>query len=128
MATDERQQEEGQKQQGQGAGKSTAMKAAAAAAATSVAAVAAKKAWSSRGGTNGQSQNGHSASGGGEMGAVLSSVLTSGWDAARDALLPAAEDAAGAAGEYLAKSGPEIVRERIVPRFIESFNDAQGGT
>jgi hypothetical protein len=46
---------------------------------------------------------------------------------ARDALIPAAEDAAAAAGEYLASNGPEIVRERIIPRFIESFNEAQAG-
>ena len=124
---DEQQQEAPQQQQGESGGKGTAVKAAAAAAATSVAALAAKKAWSSRGSTNGQSRDGGSSSGGDPV-SVLSSVLTSGWDAARDALLPAAEDVAGAAGEYLAKSGPEIIRERIVPRFIELFNEAQAGT
>jgi hypothetical protein len=130
MATDEQQQEEApQKQQSGGGGKGgAAVKAAAAAAATSVAALAARKAWSSRGDSNGQSRNGGSGSGGGDTGTVFSSMLTTGLDAARDALLPAAEDAAGAAGEYLAKNGPEIIRERIVPRFIESFNEAQGGS
>jgi hypothetical protein len=59
---------------------------------------------------------------------VLSSVLSGGWEAARDALLPAAEDAAGAAGEWIAQQGPEVLRERIVPRFVESFNDARGGS
>jgi hypothetical protein len=59
---------------------------------------------------------------------VLSSVLSGGWEAARDALLPAAEDAAGAAAEWIAQQGPEVLRERIVPRFVESFNDARGGS
>ena len=121
MAVEEEQQE---KQGGDGPGKGTAVKAAAAAAATSVAALAAKKALSHRGSNSG---NGHKASGG-DVGSVLSSVLSGGWDAARDALIPAAEDAAGAAGEYLASKGPEIVRERIVPRFIESFNEANSGS
>src|SRR5437588_7700899 len=121
MAIEEQKQES---QQGvDGPGKGTAVKAAAAAAATSVAALAAKKALSHRGSSSG---NGDSASGG-DAGSVLSSVLSGGWDAARDALIPAAEDAAGAAGEYLASKGPEIVRDRIVPRFIESFNEANRG-
>ena len=119
---------EGQKQESQQGGdgptKATAVKAAAAAAATSVAALAAKKAMSHRGSNGG---NGNSGSGG-DAGSVLSSVLSSGWDAARDALIPAAEDVAGATGEYLASKGPEIVRDRIIPRFIESFNEASGGS
>jgi hypothetical protein len=111
-------------EQGQNA-KNTAVKAAAAAAATSVAALAAKKALSSRS-ANGHGQNGESSGEKGEVGQVLSSVLSGGWEAARDALIPAAEDAAGAAGEYVAEHGPEILRDRIVPRFIESFNQARG--
>ena len=47
-------------------------------------------------------------------------------DAARDAVIPLAEDAAGAAGTWLGKNGPEIVRDKIVPRFITSFNEAKG--
>jgi hypothetical protein len=125
MAVDEQQQEPQQAQQGGGAGKGTAVKAAAAAAATSVAALAAKRALSNRGGSNGQPGNGGSASSRSDPESILGTVLTSGWDAARDALLPAAEDAAGALGAYLAENGPEIIRERIVPRFIESFNDAR---
>jgi hypothetical protein len=126
MATEENKQENQQEEQGGGAVKGTAVKAAAAAAATSVAAVAAKKALSNRGSSNGQSKNGGSGSGLGEAGSVLNSVLASSWDAARDALIPAAEDAAGAAGEYLAKNGPDFVTERIIPRFIDSFNEARG--
>ncbi|MGN6431295.1 MAG: hypothetical protein ACTHNB_11275 [Gaiellaceae bacterium] len=128
MATEENQQENQQEEQGGVDVKGTAVKAAAAAAATSVAAVAAKKALSNRGSSNGQSKNGGSGSGSGlgEAGTVFSSVLASTWDAARDALIPAAEDAAGAAGEYLAKNGPDFVSERIIPRFIDSFNEARG--
>src|SRR5205814_7372938 len=107
---------------------STAVKAAAAVAATGAAAYGAKKALSHRGGdNNGHSSNGSSSSRKGDMGEMLNSVLTGGWEAARDALVPAAEDAAGAAGEYLAKNGPDFVRENIVPRFIEGFNEASSG-
>jgi hypothetical protein len=124
---DENDQQQGGESQAEegGGGASTAVKAAAAAAATGVAAFAAKKALSGRS-SNGRSSNGGSPSKKGDIGSTLSSVLSGGWDAARDALVPAAEDAAGAAGEYLAKNGPDFVRERIVPRFIESFNEAQG--
>jgi hypothetical protein len=129
---EENQQQEQQHDEGSGAGQggggaSTAVKAAAAAAATGVAAFAAKKALSGRGGSNGHSSNGGSPSSRrGDIGSALNNVLSGGWEAARDALVPAAEDAAGAAGEYLAHSGPDVIRERIVPRFIESFNEARG--
>jgi hypothetical protein len=124
MADDNQQDQ----QEEQGRGASTAVKAAAAVAATGAAAYGAKKALSHRGSHNGQSSNGSSSSRKGDMGEMLNSVLTGGWEAARDALVPAAEDAAGAAGEYLAKNGPEFVREKVVPRFIESFNEASGGS
>jgi hypothetical protein len=122
----EQQDQQGQGSEGMSSGTGTAVKAAAAAAATGVAAIAAKKALSGRGGSNGNSSNGSSESKSGDS--VLSSVLSGGWDAARDALLPAAEDAAGAAGEYVAQHGPEILRERIVPRFVDSFNEARGAS
>jgi hypothetical protein len=64
----------------------------------------------------------------GEMSSVLDSALSGGWEGARDALILAAEDAAGAAGEWLANNGPDFVTERIVPRFIESFNEASGAS
>src|SRR5215210_2446733 len=126
---DEKDQQQGEENEsaeggsgGGGGGASTAVKAAAAAAATGVAAFAAKKALSGRGSSNGQSTNGGSPSKRGDMGSTLNSVLSGGWEAARDALVPAAEDAAGAAGEYLAKNGPDFVREQIVPRFIDGCN------
>jgi hypothetical protein len=31
------------------------------------------------------------------------------------------EDAASSAGEYIARSGPELVTETIVPQFIQGF-------
>ena len=131
MADENKQQgqqgEQGGAEQG-GGGTSTAVKAAAAAAATGVAAMAARKALSGRG----ESSNGSSGSNGGspssrgsDLSSTLNTVLSGGWEAARDALIPAAEDAAGAAGEWVANNGPDIVRERIVPKFIESFNAAQ---
>jgi hypothetical protein len=63
-----------------------------------------------------------------DMSSMLNSALSGGWEAARDALIPAAEGAAGAAGKWLANNGPDFVTERIVPRFIESFNEASGGS
>lgn len=125
---DKQNQQDEQQSSSGGGGGSTAVKAAAAAAATSVAAIAAKKALSHRGGSNGSSSNGDSESKGSDMSSMLTSALSGGWDAARDALLPAAEDAAGAAGEWVAQNAPEVIRERIVPRFIESFNEAGGGS
>jgi hypothetical protein len=108
-----------------GGNRATAMKAAAAAAATGVAAVAAKKALSGRGHGRDGKNGGSPEKGEGES--LFSSMLSGGWEAARDSLLPMAEDAAAAAGEFLAQNGPDVVRERIVPRFIESFKEAGGG-
>ena len=129
MADENQEQQQERGQEGQGGGASTAVKAAAAVAATGAAAYGAKKALSNRGNDNGQSSNGSSASSRkGDVSSMLNSALSGGWEAARDALVPAAEDAAGAAGKYLAENGPDFVRERIVPRFIESFNEASGGS
>ena len=109
-----------------GSGARTAVNAAAAAAATGAAAMAVRKLTSS----NGKSTNGDRKSSGDEKSkggtsSLLTSVASGGWDAARDAVIPLAEDAAGAAGTYLAKNAPEIVRDKIVPRFISSFNEAR---
>lgn len=100
----------------------TAMKAAAAAAATGAAAVAVKKALSSSG-SNG-SDNGESSKKSGDTGSLMKSVASGSWDAAQDAIVPLAGDAAAAAGKYLATSAPDVVKEQIVPRFIEAFNEA----
>ena len=99
--------------------------AAAAAAAAGAAALIARKALSGDGGgSNGhRSQNG--GSGGSRQGGTFGSIASGGLDAARDALGPAAEDAAAALGKFVAQNAPDVVRERIVPRFIESFNEAR---
>ena len=52
------------------------------------------------------------------------SLLSTVWDSAASSLLPLAEDAADAAGKWTAENAPDIVRDHLVPRFIESFNDA----
>jgi hypothetical protein len=36
-----------------------------------------------------------------------------------------AEDVAESAGKYLAEKAPDVVRERIVPKFIEAFENAR---
>ena len=101
--------------------------AAAAAAAAGAAAIIARKALSGDGGSsNGhRSQNGGGSSSSRHGGTMFGSIASGGWDAARDALGPAAEDAAGALGKFVAQNAPDIVTERIVPRFIESFNKAR---
>ena len=47
------------------------------------------------------------------------------WDHAQAMLLPMAEKAADAAGSYVAKEAPEIVAQRLIPRFIDAFNKAR---
>jgi hypothetical protein len=108
----------------------TALKAAAAAAATGAATFAVRRALSH--------DDQHESSNGGDRVAdavkkvkkrsgsqsLLSAAAATGWEAASDVLLPLADDAAESAGKYVATHGPEILRERIVPKFIEAFNDA----
>ena len=128
---EQEQESTGSESQSGGIATGTAAKAVAAAAATGAAALAARKVMSGRGeGSSNGSSNGGSPkekSGEGEP-SILNTVLSGGWEAARDALLPAAEDAAGAAGEYVAQHGPDVLRDRIVPRFVDSFNEARGGS
>lgn len=101
--------------------------AAAAAAAAGAAALIARKALSGDGSSNGhRSQNGGGKDSSRQGGGMFGSIASGGFDAARDALGPAAEDAAAAVGKFVAENAPEIVRDRIVPRFIESFNEARG--
>jgi hypothetical protein len=61
--------------------------------------------------------------GGGSL-SRASGLLDTVWDSASDALVPLAEDAADAAGKWVAQNSPDLIRERIIPRFIESFTDA----
>jgi hypothetical protein len=121
----------------EGGARNTALKAAAAAAATGAATFAVRKMLSHDGhGSdaddasegNGSTREGsggrRSKRGSGNTSSVLSSAVSSAWDAASHMVIPVAEDAADAAGKYLAEHGPDVVRERIVPRFIEAFNQA----
>ena len=72
-----------------------------------------------RNGDGEDDENGNG-NGGGSGSALLDTV----WESASDAVVPMAEEAADAAGKWLAENSPDIVRERIIPRFIESFNEA----
>jgi hypothetical protein len=56
---------------------------------------------------------------------MVGSIVSGSWDAAREQLLPLAEEAAGAAGKFVAQSGPDILRDRLVPKFISSFENAR---
>jgi hypothetical protein len=105
----------------------TALKAAAAAGAATAATYAVRRALShDSGSSNGASEvvntlkkkRSRSSS-------ILASAAETSWEAASDALLPLADDAAEAAGKYLATHGPEILRERVIPKFIQAFNDAK---
>ena len=109
-----------------GNGGNRAVRAAAIAAATGAAAIAARKALSGRGDQSGEKNSGSRSGSGDES--MLAAMATSGWSAAKDSLLPFAEDAAGAAGTWIGSNGPDYVREKIVPRFIEGFESAQGSS
>lgn len=52
------------------------------------------------------------------------SLLVTVWDAASDAVLPLADNAADAAGRWAAVQAPAVIRERLLPRFIDSFRAA----
>jgi hypothetical protein len=125
-------QEGQQEQQSSGNGseaRKTALRAAAIAAASGATAIAARKAFSSGGSqqsggsTRSRSSGDSSGNGGGES--LMSGMVGTGLNAAKDSLLPFAEDAAHAAGEFLGANGPDFVRDTIVPAFIEGFQSAQ---
>jgi hypothetical protein len=104
-----------------GAGK-TAVRAAAIAAVSGATALAAKKAFGDRG-SGGEKPRIQRKRGDDD---VLTSMVSSAWDSAKDSVVPMIEDAAGHAGEFLARSGPEIVRDTILPRFIDGFERGRG--
>lgn len=109
-----------QVQEAVGGNRNTAIAAAAAAAATGAAATFAVRRARSHNGSGHLVERGRSGAS-----SILSSAASSSWDAARDMLLPVAEDAAASAGKYLAENGPDFVKDRIVPAFVEAFNDAK---
>ena len=107
-----------------GSGRKTVVRAAALAAASGATAFAAKKAFSDRGsGSTATRKSDDTREHEGES--LVSSMVTSAWDSARDSLVPMIEDAARHAGEYLAQSGPEVVRESVIPQFIRGFERGQ---
>jgi hypothetical protein len=115
-------QEEERKQNGHD-GRRTVVRAAALAAASGATALAAKKALSHDSSSEGRRER-QSRGNSGDT-SVMSSMVGSAWSSARESLVPMLEDAAGQAGEYLAKNGPEVLRENIVPRFIRGFERAR---
>ena len=123
MANEETQQEERQ-HNGHDA-RRTVVRAAALAAASGATALAAKKALSHDSSSeSGDEQKKRRSERSRADGSMVTSMASSAWNSARDSLVPMLEDAAGQAGEYLAKNGPDIVRESIVPRFIRGFERA----
>ena len=102
----------------------TVVRAAALAAASGATALAAKRALSSHDSSSESGDEEKRSRQGGDDGSMVSSMASSAWSSARDSLVPMLEDAAGQAGEYLAKNGPDILRENIVPRFIRGFERA----
>jgi hypothetical protein len=103
-----------------GSARKTVVRAAALAAASGATAFAAKKAFSDRGSTSvAKRRSDDTREHEGES--LVSSMVTSAWDSARDSLVPMIEDAATHAGEYLAQNGPEVIRESVIPQFIRGF-------
>jgi hypothetical protein len=48
-------------------------------------------------------------------------------ESAPDMLLPLFENAAGAAGKWVAENSPDVIRDRVLPRFIGAFTEAAKG-
>jgi hypothetical protein len=103
--------------------KDGALATAAVAAAAGAAAYGLKKALAGSGGGTGLLRAGGDDDDGDE-GSRGGSVLQTVWDSASDTLLPHAEDAAEAAGKWVAENAPDVIRDRLLPRFIEAFTDA----
>jgi hypothetical protein len=53
------------------------------------------------------------------------STLGTAWEGASGHLMPLAGEAAASLGATLAKKAPDVVREELMPRFIEGFEDAE---
>lgn len=111
--------------------KDGALATAAVAAAAGAGVYALRKALASGGGSsaltrrNGDDGDDHEEGDEGENGGrSRSALLDTVWESASDAVVPMAEEAADAAGKWLAENAPDVIRERIIPRFIESFNEA----
>jgi hypothetical protein len=62
-----------------------------------------------------------------EIGELRSRSILPVIESAPDMLLPLVENAAGAAGKWVAENAPEVIRDRLLPRFIGAFTDAAKG-
>jgi hypothetical protein len=122
-ATDQQNTEETNGHESNGGAGRTAVRAAAIAAVSGATALAAKKAF---GGGSDDDKPEKSQKSRGSKDDVLGSMVSSAWDSARDSLVPMIESAATSAGEYLARNGPDVVRETIVPKFIDGFERGRG--
>jgi hypothetical protein len=102
------------------------VQAAAIAAATGAAALAAKKAFSARDQASASGEtSGSQKKSGGEGQSTIAAMASSSWSAASHTILPFAEEAAGAAGEWVGRNAPDVVVETIMPRFITGFEQAR---
>lgn len=45
-------------------------------------------------------------------------------ESAPDMLVPLFENVAGAAGKWVAENSPDLIRDRLLPRFIGAFTEA----
>ena len=96
-------------------------RAAMIAAASGATAYAAKKAFSNRSSTEDSGDDKSKAKSGDGSAALMSAAVASGWDVAKDSLIPVVEDAAAKAGAFVAEKAPDIVRDVVIPRFIAGF-------
>jgi hypothetical protein len=108
--------------------RTNALATAAAAAAAGAAIYGLRKALSNGGGRGaGPGDNGDNGDDGdaGETGEGGGhSLLATLWESASDTILPMADQAARTAGGWVAANSPEVVRSRIVPQFVDGFEDA----
>ena len=130
-------EQNGRESNGSGLGKVAVF--AAASGATAATAIAARKALSNRSSSSSgddDEEGGKGKSGGSRLrngasktskgsASLVGAAVTSGWDVAKDTVLPIVEEAATKAGAYVAESTPELVRDVVVPRFIAGFESAR---
>lgn len=55
------------------------------------------------------------------------SLLPMALESTPDMLLPLLDNAAAAAGKWAAENSPDLIRDRLLPRFIGAFTDATKG-
>ena len=103
-------------------GRVAAIAAASGATAYAARKVLAGRSTGSENGSNGKAKR----KSGVDASSLVEAAVSSGWDVAKDSLIPVIEDAATRAGSFLGERAPDVVREVIVPRFIAGFEKAGG--